>query len=182
MFELTETAPPPELPVARAALEAQLRLGEGFADPTGEGALLDRVIAAATAALEARLGAAFVARGFRLRTDAWGPGGRLVLPVGPVAEIAAARLGGDALEGLTVAPGTSRQIVSRGGAPLPCLGAGRVAELDFTAGYGTAAEVPAALREAVLLLAAHLYDDRTGVRAEPMLIDRLIGPYRPIRL
>jgi len=55
--------------------------------------------------------------------------------------------------------------------------------VNFTAGYGAAsANIPAALRHAVLLQAAHLYDNRTAVGPTqlyeiPRTVERLIVQY-----
>lgn len=58
--------------------------------------------------------------------------------------------------------------------------------VEFTAGYGVAVDVPAALKAAVLLLAGHWYANReavvTGTIATelPMAIAALIAPYRRV--
>lgn len=57
--------------------------------------------------------------------------------------------------------------------------------IEFTAGYGAAADVPAALKAAVLLLAGDLYANRAaktdgGVIENPA-VAALIGPYRRVR-
>ncbi len=61
-------------------------------------------------------------------------------------------------------PGTSRQkLTGKLGGPLWPLPHGSIAELRFTAGYGGSwNDVPDDLRQAVLLLAAHLYENRFG--------------------
>ncbi|GMG81230.1 hypothetical protein LNKW23_04420 [Paralimibaculum aggregatum] len=183
MYELTEITEPAALPVEHSALEAHLRLGTGFAEPSGEAVLLDRYLAAATAEIEARTGLALVAREFRLTVTRWGPGGCLVLPVGPVSALGAATLAGQPLSGLSLAPGRLRQVVSRAGAALPPIPPGSTAEIAFTAGFGPgAADVPADLAQAVLLVAAHLYDDRPGGAAMAPEIDRLIARHRALRL
>lgn len=64
-------------------------------------------------------------------------------------------------------------------------GAGDVG-VNFTAGFGeTPEDIPVPLRQAVLLLLAHLYEYRGVDEAVPpplMMIDALIQPYRGVRL
>lgn len=56
--------------------------------------------------------------------------------------------------------------------------------VTFVAGYGTAAEVPAAIRQSALLLIAHWFENREAtivrhaVIETPLAVDRLIAPYR----
>ncbi|MGF1445581.1 MAG: hypothetical protein ACFBRM_05205 [Pikeienuella sp.] len=179
---LEELTAAPELPVTRAALSAHLRLGEGFAEPSGEDDLLDRLIGAATRVVEARAGLALVTRRFRLSVSDWDRDGYLVLPVGPVVEIASATLGSMTLDGLAVTPGTTRQRLTRSGALLPPIPWGKAAVLEFDAGFGSAGAVPVDLREAVLLIAAQAYDDRTGRAPMPERLPLLLAPYRAVRI
>lgn len=192
MITLTETTPPAALPVPAERLAEHLRLGAGFADPSGEAALLDLYLRAATAEVEARTAQALVRRGFRVTAAAWDRCGHLRLPVGPVATVAAfAFTGGGAAVPvdpglLALGPGRTRQrLTSRGGGALPPIPAGRVAEIDVTAGHADGpAGVPADLAEAVLLLASRLYDDRAGAATAglPAAVAALLAPHRPLRL
>lgn len=64
-------------------------------------------------------------------------------------------------------------------------GLGRPAAITFTAGYGAPADVPAAIRQAMLLLVAHWFDHRNAapVRSPlPMTVDALLAPFRRMRL
>ena len=67
----------------------------------------------------------------------------------------------------------------------PITGLGRSAAITFTAGYGAPAEVPAAIRQAMLLLVAHWYDHRDAApdrSALSMAVDALIAPFRRMHL
>jgi len=62
-------------------------------------------------------------------------------------------------------------------------------EIDFTAGYGAAAsDVPAPLRQAVLLLVAHWYENREPIAvgspemAVPGPVAQLVEPFRVARI
>ncbi|GLS79906.1 head-tail connector protein [Paracoccus marinus] len=64
-------------------------------------------------------------------------------------------------------------------------GLGRPAAITFTAGYGAPADVPAAIRQAMLLLVTQWYEHRqvTGTgTALPFSVEALLAPYRRIRL
>ena len=55
--------------------------------------------------------------------------------------------------------------------------------IEFTAGYGAAADVPAAIKAAILLLVGHFYINRLAATSEPvnvvpMAVDALITPFR----
>lgn len=58
--------------------------------------------------------------------------------------------------------------------------------IEFTAGYGVASAVPAALKAAILLMVGHWYANReavvTGTIATPMpmAVDTLVAPYRRV--
>ena len=67
----------------------------------------------------------------------------------------------------------------------PLAGFGRPAAITFTAGYGESADVPAAIRQAMLLLITQWYEHRqvTGTgTALPFAVEALLAPYRRIRL
>jgi len=59
-------------------------------------------------------------------------------------------------------------------------------EIEFIAGYGLAAAVPAPIKQAALLLIGHFYQNResvmVGVNAidTPMAVDMLLGPYKVV--
>lgn len=67
----------------------------------------------------------------------------------------------------------------------PISGFGRPAAITFTAGYGAPADVPAAIRQAMLLLVTQWYEHRqvTGIEATlPFAVEALLAPYRRVRL
>ncbi|WP_273500782.1 head-tail connector protein [Paracoccus sphaerophysae] len=67
----------------------------------------------------------------------------------------------------------------------PISGFARPAAITFTAGYGAPADVPAAIRQAMLLLVTQWYEHRqvTGTgTALPFAVEALLAPYRRIRL
>lgn len=61
-------------------------------------------------------------------------------------------------------------------------GIGRPGAITFTAGFGAAHNVPAPLKSAILMLAAHLYRSRDGGSTLPPEVDQMISPYRVWRI
>ena len=191
---LKEAAPPAPNPVPLAEFAAHLRLGYGFTDDGSEDALLDLYLRHAIAVVEARTGQALVMRPYILQVAGWNRRGHLVLPVGPVAAIdrirfvRAAGIVDLAPTDWTLEPGRTRQrLTGPGGGALRPVPHGALAELEFTAGHAPAwAEVPGDLRQAVLLLAAHYYENRHGElgaeAALPPAVGAILAPHRPARL
>lgn len=70
---------------------------------------------------------------------------------------------------------------------LPAIPAGGRVEVSFTAGFGAAwADVPADLRQAVMLLAAQFYETRhdagDGVAGLPVAVQALLERWRTVRI
>lgn len=191
---LKETTPAAHTPVPVRVLADHLRLGHGFADDGAEDALLELYLRNAAAVIERRTGQALISRPHVLQVTTWNRSGHLVLPIGPVEAVDSIRL---VSAGTTVdldpddwclSRGVTRQRLTGplGGAlwPLPH---GAVAELRFTAGHGaTWNDVPEDLVQAVLLTAAHFYENRFGeMEAEgglPFGVLSVVEQNRPIRL
>ena len=192
---LTELSAPPTAAVPVRAFAEHLRLGSGFADDGGEDAVLEAYLRAAMATIEARLGRVLLARPFAWTVSRWREEASQGLPVAPVVSVDAIRLqdadgsetevGADAWSVLRDAQ--RPRLVGRFGRSLPRIPRGGHAEVRFTAGFGDAWEdTPADLRQAVLLLAAHFYENRaeTGSAAGsmPFGVLVLIEAYRATRI
>lgn len=70
---------------------------------------------------------------------------------------------------------------------IPTGGFGRPASVTFTAGYGGPDDVPAALKDAILMLTLHRYDMRAPVvegnmNSVPLGFDAMIAPFRVQRV
>lgn len=191
---LKEAAPTAPNPIPLAEFATHLRLGHGFADDGSEDALLDLYLRHAIAVVEARTGQALVARPYVLQVSGWNRHGHLVLPVGPVAAVDRVRF---VRAGGTVAlspnewalePGRTRQrLTGTGGGALRAVPHGALAEIEFAAGHADAwAAVPGDLRQAVMMLAAHYYENRHGELGEeaalPPAVGAILAPHRPARL
>ncbi len=165
---LKEVTPAALNPVPMREFSAHLRLANGFADDGSEDGLLELYLRNATAVVEQRLGRALVSRPYLLQVASWNRDGHLIMPVGPVQSIERFQLisSAGALD-LTEAdwalePGSARQrLTGKHGQALRAIPRGGIGELQFTAGFGTSwNDVPDDIRQAVLLLGAHYYENR----------------------
>jgi uncharacterized phiE125 gp8 family phage protein len=190
---LVLTTGPAIEPVALAEAKAHLRV-----DGSAEDTLIASLIITSRLHIEAALGLALITQSWSTFLDAWPPGSQLALPLRPVQSIAAVKLYA-ADESVATVPADTYQLdgaavparlVRRGSLtwPKPSRAANGI-EIAFVAGFGdTAADVPAPLRQAILLLVAHWHEHREpiaigapGVPVPPMVAD-LLQPYRRIRL
>ena len=181
---MTELTGPAQVPVAIRDFADHLRLGTGFDDDGSQDAMLEMYLRAAASAVEARIGKALITRTLRLILTGW-RGEEQVLPLAPVARVDEVRLR-DAGGTFRTAPVLRLRVdghrpTLRGCAHIP--EGGRL-EIDFTAGYGAAPEdVPADLRQAVMLLAASYYENRSGGQGHwPFGVLALLDAHRPVRL
>jgi uncharacterized phiE125 gp8 family phage protein len=177
-------------PVALADLKAFLKL-----DGTEEDALITSVAMAARAHLEALTQKVFVTQRWRITRDSWPASGRIALPVGPITgldrvtveagsgpvEIALDRL---TLDGWGQPPRLAYRPRSL---PVPAVPLGGIA-IEVTAGFGGPQDVPAPLVQAIRLLAAHWFENRTlvsighEVAVMPRGIEALIAPFQVRRV
>lgn len=176
-------------------LRAQLRLGTGFGEDTLQDSVLEALLRAAIAAIEARTGKALLERQFVWTLTSWRDPTGQSLPVAPVSAIDEIRLftrsGAE-----TVADPTAYRLIQDSHVPrlmptggvLPGISQGGMAEISFTAGYSDNwSGVPSDLAHAVLLLAAHYYEHRNALDGEgavqlPFGVNALIESYRTLRL
>ena len=192
MMLVEQTSVPVEaLPLG--ALRDHLRLGSGFADDALQDGVLEECLRAAMAAVEARTGKALLARVWKWSVTAWRDLGRQVLPVAPVSAVtgfAIRDMNGVetpvAAERWRLEPDLHRPTLVSTGLVLPTIPVAGAAEITFAGGFGPDwADVPADLRQAVMLLAAHYYEHRHEVGTGgglPQGVAALVERYRTIRL
>lgn len=155
-------------------------------------AFLEVLIKAATTHTETVTWRKLVSQQWRLYLDSW-PDGDLLLPYGTVSEVTLFRyLDGEAadhelVDGTDYLPaiiGPEPCIKPIGSWPSDTLFDVDSIRVEFTAGYGAPDEVPTDIKHAVLMLAAHWYENRetvivgTTVRNVPFAYEALIGPYK----
>lgn len=182
-------AGPAAEPLTLAEAKAFLRV-----DADAEDTLIAALIPVARRFVESHTGRVLMEQTWRLTRDAWPRGGVFVLPVAPVRQILAATVADAAGNPLAIpegvlslsasrAPAVVRVDLSR--APVPQVAHGGIV-LDVLAGYGAdASAVPMDLMQAVRLLVAHFFEHRDGAGdtlALPAAVERLIAPYRLVRL
>jgi uncharacterized phiE125 gp8 family phage protein len=187
------TSGPAVEPVTLGEAKAHLRI-----DGTAEDTLIASLIVTSRLHVEAAAGLALVTQHWSWYLDAWPPGRAVELPLRPIQSIAAVRLYDESGAATTLEPAAYlldgaglRPRLVRLGAPVwprP----GRIAngiEIAFAAGYGgAAADVPAPIRQAILILVAHWYEHRSpledGAHAAPLptMVSELLAPYRTPRL
>lgn len=193
---LKELTPAARNPVPLREFAAHLRLAHGFSDDGSEDGLLELYLRNATAMIERRTAQALISRVHTLQIGCWDRKGHLVLPIGPVEQIERIQFISTSAtteldpEDWVLQPGTQRQRVTGPlGAALWPIPQGSIAELRFTAGYGGSwNSVPDDLRQAVLLLAAHLYENRFGElegsdpSGVPAGVLSIVAQHAPVRL
>ncbi|MFN4057495.1 MAG: hypothetical protein ACK4HW_04860 [Roseinatronobacter sp.] len=187
-----EVSPIPDSALPVDALREHLRLSFGFADAVTQDALLIQYLRAALAQVEARTGRALYARAFVLRLNRWRHDYAQPLLVAPVSSLTSVTLR-DAAGMETVLPAqsyrleadTSRPRLVAAGMSLPMIPTGGGAVIQMTAGFGPDwTDIPADLRQAVLLLAAQFYEARdTGLAKDTDFgVRALLERWRDIRL
>jgi uncharacterized phiE125 gp8 family phage protein len=174
-------------PITLTDAKAHLRV-----DLSDDDVLITRLIAAAREWVEAQTGRALMTQSWRLSTNTW-PGtdsvGLVRPPVQAVTAVRTISAAGDATiwaaENYALSQGTEPQRLLRlsGGWPEPGRADSGI-EIDLTCGYGAnAADVPAALRQAILLKVAQLYERRgEDAGASPDMSLALLAPFRSVRL
>lgn len=191
-MSLVMTSPPAAEPVTIADVKAHLRI-----DGSDEDILLASLLLTSRLHIETALSLALITQSWTFRLDRW-PGERcLELPLAPLRAVAEVRVR-DAAGTATVVPAESylvdlasrpaRLVWNNVAPPEPQTPASGI-EIDLLAGFGGGADsVPAPLKHAILLLAAHWYEHRdpneigsTGARI-PDAVSSLINPFRTIRL
>jgi uncharacterized phiE125 gp8 family phage protein len=191
-MHLTETSPIPSAALPLAVFRDHLRLSSGFADDSTPDGLLEQYLRAASAVVEGRVARALFVRGYVLRLARWRDGYAERLPLAPVVAVDGVVLvSAQGVETL-VAPARyrldadgMRPRLEAAGAALPQIPTGGAVEIAFRAGFGVAWEdIPADLRQAVLLLAAQYYEGREGRGDDDASfgIRALLERWRDIRL
>jgi uncharacterized phiE125 gp8 family phage protein len=184
--------PVADLPVN--AFRDHLRLGTGFADDTLQEPVLESVLGAALAAIEARTGKVLFRRPFRWTLPAWRNPERQPLPVAPVTEVTSvsvlARNGdvvGGGLGDVVLLEDTQRPVLVAAVSSLPPIPVNGVVEIGFDAGFSPDwSGMPPDLAQAVLMLAAYFYEVRHEEPVNdgnmPFAVANLIAPYRTVRV
>ncbi|SEM44001.1 phage conserved hypothetical protein, phiE125 gp8 family [Loktanella fryxellensis] len=177
-----------------AGFKDHLRLGSGFADDGVQDEVLEAVLRAALAAIEARTGKVLLEREFRWSVTAWRDRDRQPLPLAPVSAVVAVRQvdrNGTQIPvtptRTVLIPDAQRPVLSAPSGGLPAVPRDGRVEVDLLAGYGPEwSDLPADLAQAVMMLAAHFHEYRSNVgvpgAALPFGVTSLIERYRTVRM
>lgn len=192
-MSLVMTSGPALEPVSLAEAKAHLRV-----DGTAEDALIQSLVVTSRLHIEAALGLALITQGWSYFLDRWPKGGRISLPLRPVASLTHVRVWDDAVVVVSLDPadflldgqGMPPRLVPLAAAPPRAPGRPvNGIEVTFLAGFGpTPDDVPATIRHALLLLVAHWYENREpieiggGATAVPAMVSELLAPYRRRRM
>ncbi len=190
---LIEETPIPDTGLPIEAFKAHLRMSSGFGPDDVQGAVLASFLRAAIAAVEARTGKALFVRKFMLTVSEWQTLDTQVLPIGPVTSILlietvardGTRTEANAANYWLQQDMQRPRVKAAGTLPrIPTGGEGFVA---FHAGFAlTWDTLPADLRQAVMMLAAHYYEYRndTGLSdgCMPFGVSSLLERYKMVRL
>jgi uncharacterized phiE125 gp8 family phage protein len=182
---LTLVKAPAAEPVSLPDAKAWLRV-----DGTDEDSLLAALIPVARQAVEGETGVALIAQQWKWSLDAWPPGRVLAPPIGPLRSLDLVEVGATSGSALAVplasfrvdASGLRGRIALVGTVPDPGRAIGGIA-LTITVGLAAgSADVPAALRHAVLLTLASLHANRGDVASAdgpvPQAARALLAPWR----
>lgn len=139
-------------------------------DHTCDDALIGAQLTAAREYVEALIKGPLMQRTFRLRLDRFPASGEILLPGWPVSEISgiqyvdhagATQVLSSAVYDLDADSSVARVVLKRGQAwpGVYVQAATWAAQVQYVAGYATAADVPQSLKQAILLVFGHWYDN-----------------------
>jgi len=178
-------------PVSLEDAKAHLRVGH----ETDDG-LIAAAITAARVHVETAMRRLLIEQAWRIYFDEWPASGVVPLRLGPLISVDAVTVY-DAEGELVAVPAEDYELdlVSQPGRLVLKAGATRPGkavngiEIDVTAGYGaTSVDVPAPLRQAILMLVAHWYEHRAAAAFDqaaavaPLGFEALVAPYRVLSL
>lgn len=193
-MSLVELAPVGAGVLPLGGFRDHLRLGSGFADDGLQDTVLEAYLRAALAAVEARIGKALYTRAFEWKVETWMRLDWQPMPIRPVSAVslievedaAGLRSSADPAAYRLRPSGERQALCGAGVGPLPPIPVGGFAVVTFEAGYGAAwGDLPAELRQAVMILAAHYYEARAGSVDDaglPQEVHALVARHRPVRL
>ena len=191
---LVEETSVPLLALPVAEFKQHLRLGSGFGEDDVQDSVLESFLRAAMAAIESRTSKVLIERIFSWSLAVWNSDQGQGFPVAPVSAVESVTLVDRLGDSAIVAPSAYRLFADQQrpqlrptAACLPTIPSDGQVEMRFLAGFGPEwSDVPADLRQAVMLLATHYYEyrDETALSGGcmPFGVTSLIERYRPIRM
>jgi uncharacterized phiE125 gp8 family phage protein len=186
-MSLQLTTPPAVEPVTLDDAKAHLRV-----DTTDDDALITSLISAARARAEWHTGRAFVTQSWVLWLDGWPHGNCVEIPLPPLQAVTslttyasddAATVLDASLFQIDTASSPAR-VTLKSPAVIANTRKLNAIAIAFDAGYGdAAADVPQAIRTAILEMIAELYTNRGDLESDPPAIAQaMLAPYRVLKL
>lgn len=179
-------------PISKATAKSHLRVTHEEDDN-----LIAGLITSARLTVEAIIRSALITQSWSLILDEWGSRRTVTLPLVPIISIDGIDLWNEAGEKSPIgtdfchlgAGSPAKLSLNRGQRwPSPLRDTGGIG-IDFTAGFGdTADDVPDPLRQAILHLIAHWYENRGEASLSdltmpvPPSVGELVGPFRQMHL
>lgn len=173
---------------------------------TEDVALLEALITAARQELEIRTGRALVTQTWQMLMNAWPGGDRIVIPKPPLQQVVSVTyVGSDDVTRTMAAADYDVEFAATAPVLNPYHPVGSIVlgygeswptetlrpaapiTVEFTAGYGTGAQVPKPLQQAILLLVGYWYENReaggdtkyaNGMSQIPFGVDALCAPFK----
>lgn len=174
--------------------------------PTEEDSLLNNLITVARQTVEDRTGRSLCTQTWQLRLDDWPSGDRIILPRPPLQSVTSVTYVEDDGTSSTFAS-ASYDVLYSGSVPIvtPCVPSGELVlasgyswpstalrtaapiTVEYVAGYGVASAVPLPIKQALLLLVGHWFENREataetrfagGLSEPPFAVAALLTPYR----
>ena len=187
------TSAPALEPITLAEAKNHLKV-----DETDDDTLISSLITSARMHVETELNRALITQGWSVFRDRWPQSGQLSLPLAPVQGVSAITLysadGTSSAYALgnveidTISDPARLTLTTTASPPEPGRRTNGI-EIAITAGYGpAAANVPEPIRQAILMLTAHWYENREpvalGAQAAdiPGTVTSILHPYRRLYL
>lgn len=193
-MNLTETTPLTSADFPIAEFKEYLRLGSGFTDDNVQDAYLETCLRAAMGAIEARTTKVLIERSFdytflQYREERGG----MLMPISPLVYLnqflVYDRDGASvsySKNDFQLVDDAQRPVLQAKTGSLPTIPAQGWAMLRFLAGYGAWVDVPENLQQAMLVLAAHFYENRdtmvNGGGQMPLAVAALLAPFQRVRM
>ncbi|MEG6510096.1 head-tail connector protein [Methyloligella sp. 2.7D] len=185
------TAAPGTEPISVAEAKAHLRI-----DAETEDTLIGSLITSARLWVERSYGLALITQGWSLYLDKVPESRAVALPLWPLQAVTTVTLHGPDDGTIDVSAYAADLLSQPARLVFQSVAASSLSlrplnglEIAYTAGFGDAADdVPAPIRQALLLLVAHWYERREPVMAGyepaevPSMVAGLLAPYRQVRL
>lgn len=175
-YSLTRLVPPASEPVTLSEAKTFLRI-----DSNTEDALIGDLIATARISAEEFTGHSLITQSWRLAYDDDAPI-ETPLPRGPVQSITAVRSIARDGTPTTISSAIYFLNAAKDALFFDTHVQGVRVEIDYSAGYGAASDIPKAIKQGMLAHIAALYDAREDSGKVPMASAALYHPFRTIRI